>query len=72
MFCSQCYNGTKNMCGIKKGVSTHIIWENPKAFFTHSLKHALNLSVGDMVRHVQFLKDSMDTNYEISNLLKKS
>ena len=68
----QCYDGAKNLCGIKNGVSNKILSENPKAFFTHSFGHALNLAVGDMVKNVQFLKDGMDATYEISNLIKKS
>ena len=59
------------MCGIKNGVSDKILSENPKAFFTHCFGHALNLAVGDMVRNVRFSKDSMDTTYKISNLIKK-
>ena len=43
-----------------------------KAFFTHCLGHALNLVVGDMVMIERFLKYSMDTTYEISNLIEKS
>ena len=70
--CGQCYDGAKFMCGIKNGVSDKILSENPKAFFTHCFGHALNLAVGDMVRNVRFSKDSMDTTYEISNLIKKS
>ena len=68
----QCYDGAENMCCIKNGVSNKILSENPKAFFTHCFGHALNLAVGDMLKNVRFLKDSMDTTYEISNLIKKS
>ena len=57
----QCYNGAKNMSGIKNGVSNKMLSENPKAFFTHCFGRALNLAVGDMVKNVRFLKDSMDT-----------
>ena len=64
----QCYNGANNMYGIKNGVSNKILSENPKAFFTHSFGHALNLAVGDMVKNVRFFKD-MDRTYEISNLI---
>ena len=67
-----CYDGPRNMCGIKNGVSNKILSENLKAFFTHCFEHALNLAVGDMVKNVRFLKDSIDTTYEISNLFKKS
>ena len=69
--CGQCYDGAKFMCGIKNGVSDKILSENPKAFFTHCFGHALNLAVGDMVRNVRFSKDSMDTTYQIFNLIKK-
>ena len=67
----QCNDGAKIMCGIKNGVSNKILSENPKAFFRHCLGHALSLAVGDMVKYVRFLKDSMDTTYEVSNLIKK-
>ena len=68
----QWHDGAKNMCGIRNGVFDKILWEKPKAFFTHCFGHALNMAVGDMVKNVRFLKDSMDTTYEISNLNKKS
>ena len=70
--CGHCYDGAKNMCGIKNGVFNKILPENLKAFFTHCFGHALKLAVGDMVKNVRFLKDSMDTNYKISNLFEKS
>ena len=60
------------MCGIKNGVSNTTLSEKQKAFFTHCLGHALNLAVGAMVKNVRFLKDSMGTTYEISNLIKIS
>ena len=59
--CGHFYNVAKNMCGIKNGVSNKMLSENPKAFFTHCFGCALNLAVGDMVKNVRFLKDSMDT-----------
>ena len=34
--------------------------------------HALDSAVGDMLKNVRFLKDSVDTTYEISSLIKKS
>ena len=68
----QCYDSAKNMCGIKNGVSNKILSENPKVFFTHRFGHTLNFVVADIVKNVQFLKDSRDTTYEISNLIKNS
>ena len=64
----QCYDGAKNMFRIKNGVSNKVLSENPKACFTHRFGHALNLTVGDRVKNVRVLKESMDTTYEISNL----
>ena len=64
-------DGAKNMYGIKNGVSNKILSENPKAFFTRCFGHALNLAVGDMVKNARFLKDSMDTTYDNSNLIRK-
>ena len=64
--------GQRTLCGIKNGVSNKILSENPKAFFARCFGHALNLAVGDMVKNARFLKDSMDTTYDISNLIKKS
>ena len=70
--CDQCYDGAKNICGIKKDVSNKDLSENSKAFFTHCFGYTVNLAVGDMVKSIRFLKDSMDTTYEISRLIKKS
>ena len=66
----QCYDGAKNVCGIKNGISIKILSEDPKVFFTNCFGHVLNLDVGDMVKNVRFLKDSIDTTYEIFNLKK--
>ena len=60
------------MCGVKNGVSNNILSKNPKAFFSRCFGHALNLTVGDMVKDARFLKDSMDRTYIISNLIQKS
>ena len=40
-------------------------------FFTHCFGHVLNLAVVDIVKNIRFLTDSMETTYEISNLIKK-
>ena len=68
----QCYDGAKKMCGIKNDVSNKNFLENSRAFFTHCFGHVLNLAVRYMMKNVQFLKESMDTTYKISNLIKKT
>ena len=67
-----CYECAKNMCGIENCVSNKILSKNSKSFFTHCFGHDLNLAVRDTVKNALFLKDSMNTAYEISNLIKKS
>ena len=62
---SQCYDGT----GIKSGTATQIL---KKAFLIHSLSYALNLSVGDMMRHIPFLDNFMSTTLGTSNFVKIS
>ena len=42
------------MFGINNGVSNNSLSENPKAFFMHCFRCALNLAVGDMVKNVGF------------------
>ena len=68
----QCYDGAKNIYGIKNGFSNKILSENPKAFSTDCFGYASNLALGDMVKNIRFLKDSMDTTYKISNPVKRS
>ena len=67
-----CYDGAKNICGIKNDVSNKTSSENAETFFISCFGYALNLAVGDMVKNARFLKDSMYTNHNISNLIKKS
>lgn len=62
----QCYDGAKNMCGSRTGVLSQILRENSKAFFVNCFGQAMNLAVSDIC----FLKDVLETIYEISNLIK--
>ena len=66
----QCYDGEKNICDIKSGVSNKSLSDYPKAFFTHCFGHTLNLAVGNMVKNVRFLKDIMEQHTKFSILLK--
>ena len=68
----QCYNGAANMSGAKHGTSTQIQSEEPKAIFIHCFGHALNLAVADTVKKNRILRDTLDTVFEISRLLKFS
>ena len=68
----QCYDGAANMCGSKSGVASQLMSEEPRATFMHCYGHALNLAAGDTVRKNRILRDTLDTTFEISKLLKFS
>ena len=68
----QCYDGAAVMKGVRNGVSTQILSEQPKALYTHCCGHSLNLACQDMVREVKCVKEALDTTFELSKLLKYS
>ena len=68
----QCYDGASNMSGIRQGVATQFLSEEPRALYSHCYGHALNLAVGDTIKQVRLLRDMLNTCFEISKLLKFS
>ena len=68
----QCYDGAAVMKGVRNGVSSRILAEQPKALYTHCYWHSLNLACQDMVREVKCVRDAIDTTFELSKLLKYS
>lgn len=68
----QCYDGASNMSGAKKGVAANITKQEPRAIYTHCYGHALNLAVGDTVKRSKVMRDSLDTVFEMSKLVKYS
>ena len=60
------------MCGSKKGAATQITSVESRAVFIHCYGHALNLAIGDTIKSNKILRDTLDTTYEISKLLKYS
>ena len=68
----QCYDGVRNMTGVKIGVASQIISKEPRVIFTHCYGHALNLAVGDTVKQSTLMRDALNTTHEISKLLKYS
>ena len=68
----QCYDGAANMAGVRNGVATQISREEPSALFSHCYGHALNLAASDTVKQNKILRDTLDTAFEISKLLKFS
>ena len=68
----QCYDGTSNMVGAKSGAATQIKNYEPRGILTHCYGHALQLAVGDTVKGIKLLGNTLDTKYGISKLLKFS
>ena len=60
------------MSGHKNGVAAIIKKDEPRALFTHCYGHALNLAASDAVMQCGHMKDSLDTVYEITKLVKFS
>ena len=68
----QCYDGAATMKGSRSGEATHIMKKESRAVYTHCYGHALNLACQDTIRHVKLVRDSIDTTFKISKLLKYS
>ena len=68
----QCYDGAANMCRIRKGVAAQISSEEPRSIFIHCYGHALNLAAGETIKSNKILRDTLDTTFEISKLIKYS
>ena len=68
----QCYDGASNMSGACKGVAKLINQEESRAIYMHCYGHALNLAVGDCMKSSKICKDSLDTAFEITKLIKFS
>ena len=67
----QCYDGTEAMMGKNSGVATKFKEINSKMLTVHCYGHALNLAVGDFVKNVQPMKNTLDTTKENCDLEKK-
>ena len=68
----QCYDGASNMSGVRRGVATQFLTEEPRALYNHCYGHALNLAIGDTIKQVKLLRGTLDTCFEMSKLLKFS
>ena len=68
----QCYDGASDMSGSKNGVATQICSEEKRALYVHCHAHALNLAVGDCIKHSKVCREALETAFEISRLIKFS
>ena len=68
----QCYDGASNMSGSRRGTAAQFLAIEPRALYNHCYGHALNLAVGDTIKQIRLLRDTLDTCLEMSKLLKYS
>ena len=68
----QCYDGCSTMTGHRNGVVTKIKECEKRALYSHCYCHSLNLAVGDTMKSSKILKDTIDTTFELTKLIKKS
>ena len=68
----KCYDIRSTMTGTKNGVVAQIKKLNEKCLLMHCHCHSLNLAVGDTLKNIPLLKDTLDMAYEITKLMKKS
>lgn len=62
----QCYDGASAMSGAKSGVAQRIKEEEPRALYTHSYGHSLNLAASDTIKASKLISN------EIVKLIKYS
>ena len=68
----QCYDGVPNMVGAKTSVATHIREIEPRALLTHCYGHPLQLAVGDTIKAIKLMRDTLDAAFELNKLIKYS
>ena len=68
----QCYDGAASISGARTGVATQVKCEEPRAVYTHSYGHSLNLACSDTIKKCKVLNDALEVTQEIFKLVKKS
>ena len=69
---AQCHDGCSTMFGFKNGVAKIIKQSQPNCLLIHCYCHVLNLAVGDAIKNVPVLKESLEDAYELTKLIKFS
>ena len=65
-------DGDTSMSGIRSGVATHILQEEPRALYTHCYGHSLNLACSDTIKKCTLMRNALNIVHEITNLVNKS
>ena len=65
-------DGAANMSGRLSGVQARISADYPKALYIHCFCHSLNLAVQDVSRNIELIRNTLDTVFELSKLIRYS
>jgi hypothetical protein len=68
----QCYDGGSNMTGIKNGVKSRVLADQPMALFIHCSAHSLNLAVQDSSKRIPLIRDCLQWVNDIGVIVKES
>ena len=68
----QCYDGASNMSGAKGGVTTLLTAIESRALYTHCYCHALNLAIADTMKQSKVCRNTLETAFKITKLIKFS
>ena len=58
------------MSDVRHGLATQFLSKEPHALYNHCHGHALNLAIGDTIKQIKILRDTLDTCFEMLKLLK--
>ena len=72
MCCGQAYDGAANMSGIRSGVQALVKKECDRALYVHCLAHSLNLSVQEVSRSIDLVRNVLNLIFELGKLIKFS
>ena len=69
---SQAYDGASCMSGVRNGVQALMKKEADHCLYVHCFAHSLNLSVQDVTKRCELLRDCMDFIFQLVQLIKFS
>ena len=68
----QAYDGASNMSGVRNGVQALVKKEAGSCLYVHCFAHSLNLSIQEVTRKCEMLRNCMDFIYQLVQLIKYS
>ena len=69
---ARCYDGCSTMASHRNGVVVQIKEKEKRALYTHCYAQSLNLVIGSTMKNSALLKHTIDNNFELTKLVKKS